>query len=72
MLHLHKTPPGAAPALPPGVSLVHEWFAGWRWERYLEGKLVSESRDSFETREQCLADARHRHAEARELHEIAA
>lgn len=37
--------------------IIHEWFAGWRWERYGDGALIDESPLSFETRDQCVADA---------------
>ena len=36
---------------------IHEWFAGWRWERHQSGTLVSESLHSFETKDECVADA---------------
>jgi hypothetical protein len=44
--------------------LIHEWFAGWRWEHHHAGELVDESLQSFETLEQCAADVeRHRFGE---------
>jgi hypothetical protein len=60
-LHLHRSP-DAAPAPPLHEwRVVHEWFAGWRWEHHRAGELVDESLQSFETREQCTADVeRHR------------
>jgi hypothetical protein len=37
--------------------LIHEWFAGWRWERWFRGVLRDESLRSFETKEDCASDA---------------
>jgi hypothetical protein len=61
---MRKSP--TAPHQNPGeFRLFYAWFAGWRWEQHCAGELVAESRNSFETREECIADAnRHRiHAE---------
>jgi hypothetical protein len=45
---------------------LHEWFAGWRWECHRDGVLLTESLQSFETREECVADARRHGHHARE------
>ena len=37
--------------------LVYEWFAGWRWELWLDGVLVDEALRSFERAEECASDA---------------
>src|SRR5688572_14501572 len=40
-------------------------FAGWGWERWANGVLLDESLGSFETREECVLDARrHTHLRA--------
>lgn len=44
-------------AVPDGCRILHEWFAGWRWEQYHHGVLVHESLQSFATEEECVADA---------------
>ena len=36
---------------------VYEWFAGWRWEHHQRGTLVSESLESFQSEEECVANA---------------
>jgi hypothetical protein len=60
-VHLQRAPEGAAPPALHEWRVIHEWFAGWRWEYHHAGELVDESLQSFETREQCAADAaRHR------------
>ncbi|MDB5905448.1 MAG: hypothetical protein JWM26_4326 [Betaproteobacteria bacterium] len=56
-LHLQRAPEGAAPPALHEWRVIHEWFAGWRWEHHHAGELVDESLQSFETREQCTADA---------------
>ena len=38
--------------------LIHEWFAGWRWELWRRGVLLDESLRSFETKDDCATDAR--------------
>jgi hypothetical protein len=50
----------SAPAAGDEWRVIHEWFAGWRWEHHHAGELVDESLQSFETREQCTADAERR------------
>jgi hypothetical protein len=59
-------------------SFHYEWFAGWRWEQWRKGILIAESLQSFETRADCVADARanrrvveHR-TEPREAYAVAA
>ena len=37
--------------------LIHEWFAGWRWELWCRGVLRDESLRSFDTKEDCATDA---------------
>ena len=37
--------------------LVHEWFAGWRWELWRRGVLLDECLRSFDTKEDCARDA---------------
>jgi hypothetical protein len=44
--------------------LIHEWFAGWRWELWRRGVRRDESLRSFETIEDCARDAQSRAAAA--------
>ena len=37
--------------------LTHEWFAGWRWEHYRHGQLADECLESYETLQECVANA---------------
>ena len=45
------------PAVRDGRRIVYEWFAGWRWEHYQHGTLLDESLQSFQTEQECIADA---------------
>jgi hypothetical protein len=56
----------SAPAARHEWRVIHEWFAGWRWEHHHAGELVDESLQSFETREQCTADVQRRLSGERE------
>jgi hypothetical protein len=57
---MRKSPHAPQPARNE-YRLFYEWYAGWRWEHHCAGLLVDESWHSFETREECVADAnRHR------------
>ena len=37
--------------------MLYEWYAGWRWEQCRRGLVVDECLRSFETEEECRADA---------------
>ena len=65
-LHANDRQARTSPPVPRGVHLVYEWFAGWRWEYHRAGALVSESLESFDSREQCLVDANARCAPSAE------
>ena len=59
MLRLHNAPTRAI-ELSGEFRFVYEWFAGWRWECHRNGELLAESLQSFESREECVADAKRR------------
>jgi len=41
------------------LVIFHGLFGGWGWERFDQhGEVVAESRQAFETREECAEDAR--------------
>jgi hypothetical protein len=66
MLHIQKSLNDAPAAPAHDYRLIYDWFAGWRWERHRAGKLIDESLQSFETRDECASNAKRHRISSRE------